>query len=68
MDRRVGNFEVLFIERHQYGEEFFHRKLKFFTVREIRHQRINICLQRVLVRLEITGPGQRHLFTKGLQT
>jgi hypothetical protein len=30
MVRRVGHFEVLFIERYQYGERFFHRKVKNF--------------------------------------
>jgi hypothetical protein len=40
MVRRVGHFEVLFIQRYQDGERFFTVKLKIFTVREICHQRI----------------------------
>jgi hypothetical protein len=32
------------------ARDFFHRKVKIFPVQEIRHQRINICLQRVIVR------------------
>jgi hypothetical protein len=31
MVRRVGHFDVLFIERYQYGERFFHRKVKIFN-------------------------------------
>jgi hypothetical protein len=36
-------------------------KTKILKIK-IRRQRINICL----VRREIAGPGQRHLFTQGL--
>jgi hypothetical protein len=35
------HFGVLFIEEYRYSEKTFHRNVKFFPVREIRHQRIS---------------------------
>jgi hypothetical protein len=40
----------------------------FVPVREIRRQRINICLYTVLVQGKFPGPGRNYLFTSGLPT
>jgi hypothetical protein len=43
--RRFVHFEVLFIDKYRYGENFFSPQHKILSpLREIRRQRNNICL------------------------